>query len=86
MAKRKKYSIVEQLETLANQWATAEDIRIIGCVGKNTASKIKTEIKEEIEKEGKRLPYNLVPMKKVIEYFNIDINYLKKLAKLERGE
>lgn len=86
MAKRKKYSIVEQLETLANQWATAEDIRIIGCVGKNTASKIKTEIKEQIEQEGKRLPYNLVPMKKVIEYFNIDINYLKKLAKLERGE
>ena len=86
MAQRKKYSIYEQLETLANQWATAEDIRIIGCVGIGKAQSIKKEIKEEIEKEGKRLPYNLVPMKKVIEYFDIDMNYLKKLAKLERGE
>ena len=35
---------------------------------------IKNEIASRIEAEGKRLPNNLVPMEKVIEYFNINLN------------
>lgn len=87
MAKRKYYSASEQLEAMTSQWADNKSIKIIGGVGNNMAGKIRQEIEEQIKKEGYRLPRSaVVPMKYVIDYFKIDINYLKKLASLERGD
>ncbi len=87
MAKRKYYSASEQLQAMTSQWADNKSIKIIGGVGNNIAGKIRQEIEEQIKKEGYRLPRSaVVPMKYVIDYFNIDIGYLKKLAKLERGD
>lgn len=87
MAKRKYYSASEQLQAMANQWANNRSIMIIGGVGLNKATDIRKEIENQIKEDGYRLPRNaVVPMKYVIDYFNIDIGYLKKLAKLERGD
>lgn len=75
----------ELLNLLNKQWASAQDIKSIGCVGINKSYEIRREIATELGKQGYRLPHNLVPMEKVVEYFKININYLKKLAKLEKG-
>lgn len=87
MAKRKYYSASEQLKAMTSQWANNKSIMIIGGVGLNKATDIRKEIENQIKEDGYRLPRNaVVPMKYVIDYFNIDICYLKKLAKLERGD
>ena len=87
MAKRKYYSASEQLQAMTSQWANNESIKVIGGVGNNIAGKIRQEIEVQIKKEGYRLPRSaVVPMKYVIDYFKIDINYLKRLASLERGD
>lgn len=87
MAKRKYYSASEQLEAMASQWADNKAIMIIGGVGLNKASDIRREIEKKIKEDGYNLPRNaIVPMRYVINYFNIDINYLKKLASLEKGD
>ncbi|MBO8461788.1 MAG: hypothetical protein IAA85_03600 [Firmicutes bacterium] len=86
MAKRKYYSASEQLEAMTSQWADNKTIMIIGGVGLNKAVDIRKEIEQKIKEDGYNLPRNaIVPMKYVIDYFKIDINYLKKLASLERG-
>lgn len=74
-----KLTAKEMLIILNNQWATVNDIMLIGHVGKNKAQKIKREIKEELEASKINLPYGLVPMEKVVDYFKININYLKKV-------
>lgn len=87
MAKRKYYSASEQLQAMTSQWANNKSIMIIGGVGLNKATDIRKEIENQIKEDGYRLPRNaVVPMKYVIDYFNIDIGYLKKLARLERGD
>lgn len=87
MAKRKYYSASEQLQAMTSQWANNKSIMIIGGVGLNKATGIRKEIENQIREDGYRLPRNaVVPMKYVIDYFNIDIGYLKKLARLERGD
>lgn len=87
MAKRKYYSASEQLQAMTSQWANNKSIMIIGGIGLNKATGIRKEIENQIREDGYRLPRNaVVPMKYVIDYFNIDIGYLKKLARLERGD
>ena len=87
MTKRKYYSASEQLQAMTSQWADNRAIMVIGGVGINKALDIRKEIEEQIKNEGYRLPRQaVVPMKYVVDYFNIDINYLKKLASLERGD
>ena len=85
MPKRKYYSASEQLQAMASQWADNRLIMIIGGVGMNKAADIRKEIENEIKSKGYRLPRTaVVPMRCVIDYFDIDVNYLKKLAKLEQ--
>ena len=87
MTKRKYYSASEQLQAMSCQWADNKTIMIVGGVGMNKAVTIRKKIEEKIKDEGLNLPRQaIVPMRYVIDYFNIDINYLKRLAKLERGE
>ena len=87
MSKRKYYSASEQLRAMSSQWADNKTIMIIGGVGMNKAAVIRKRIEEKIKDDCLNLPRQaIVPMKYVIDYFNIDINYLKRLAKLEREE
>ena len=83
----KKYTASEQLNAMASQWADNKTICIIGGIGMSKAIEIKKAIIEQIENDGYRVPrQSVVPMRYVIDYFGIDINYLKRLAKLERVE
>ena len=74
------------LVTLNKQWATIQDIMLVGSLGRNKARDIKNEIAEKIKQEGKRLHNNLVPMEKVIEYFNINVEYLVSINKSKNEE
>ena len=83
----KKYTASEQLQAMTTQWATNKEIKVIGGIGINKAIDVRKEIEQQVKKDGYRLPKQaVVPMEYVIDYFHININYLKKLAKLERGE
>ena len=73
------------LELIDQQWATTTDITKIGKCGREKAVKIKKEIKEQLG-NSYYLPNGMIPMEKVVEYFNININYLKKIKNLNKGE
>lgn len=75
-----KISANELLKLIDNQWASTSDIMKIGSVGRNKALTIKSKIKTELENKGYYLPNNLVTMQSVLDYFKIDINYLKKVC------
>lgn len=76
----------QMLEVLSKQWATIQDIMIVGSLGRNKARDIKNEIEQEIVATGQKLPNRLVPMEKVIEYFNINVEYLVSINKSKNGE
>ena len=82
---RKKYSspltAQEILDVVNSQWATKDVIMKIACVGEKTAQEIFQAIEEQVLSSGYKLPPNLIPMDKVVDYFNININYLKKVSK-----
>ena len=71
----------EMLEILNKQWATIQDIMKIGALGRNKARNIKNEIERNIIDQGLKLPNNLVPMEKVIEYFKINLDFLVTINK-----
>lgn len=75
-----KVSANELLSIINNQWAGTNEIMKVGCVGKNQALKIKREIKRQLELNGYYLPKNLVTMESVLNYFKINIHYLKKVS------
>lgn len=76
----------EMLEILNKQWATIQDIMKIGALGRNKARNIKNEIERNIIDKGLKLPNNLVPMEKVIEYFKINLDFLVTINKSKNGE
>lgn len=76
----------EMLGILNKQWATIQDIMKIGALGRNKARKIKNEIEKNIIDQGLKLPNNLVPMEKVIEYFKINLDFLVTINKSKNGE
>ena len=71
--------ISQTLELVDKQWATNNDIMQLGFVGYSNARKISNAIRNDLIEKGYSLPRGLVPMKEVIKYFNIDINYLTKI-------
>ena len=76
----------EMLEILNKQWATIQDIMKIGALGRNKARNIKNEIERNIVDQGLKIPNNLVPMEKVIEYFKINLDFLVTINKSKNGE
>lgn len=71
--------INQTLELIDKQWATTNDIMQLGFVGYSNARKISNVIKNNLVEKGYSLPRGLVPMKEVIKFFNIDVNYLKNI-------
>ena len=77
-----KLTANEMLELVGQQWATVYDIMKIGNCGKNKAQQVKKQIKDNIKIElNKELPYGVVPMEKVVEHYNINISYLRRVSK-----
>jgi len=76
---RKKLTANELLDLISYQWANSKDIQNIGYISYNQALETRRKIAEECNKEEIICPKYEVPMKKVVEYFKIDINYLRKV-------
>lgn len=78
---------VELFRILSKPWANVNDIKKIGSCGRDNASCIRDTIILNIKKNGLNLPNSkvkIVPMSYVIEYFNLDIDYISKMAKTEK--
>jgi len=65
-------STKEMSELMNKIWASTDDIKKIGCIGKNKALEIKREIQEQMREDKMVYPRNLVAMNYVIRYFHID--------------
>ena len=71
------FSIVSKL------WASVYEIQQVGNCGRDKAVEIRNFIKQAIKDNGKKVPsgkIKVVPMTRVIEYFDLDINYISKIA------
>lgn len=73
-------SAKETLTLISKQWCDLEDLRKLTGLGKNSAIKLKNEIKIELQNKGYQLPNRLLPMNKVVSYLKINISYLQKMA------
>mgnify|MGYP004528265493 FL=1 len=71
----------ETLDLISKQWCDLNDLRKLTGLGKNSASKLKSEIRISLLNKGYQLPSKLLPMNEVVNYLKININYLQKMSK-----
>lgn len=71
----------ETLELISKQWCNLDDLMLLGEFGRNTALKIKKEIKDKLTKQGYIIPKHVIPMKEVVDYLDINISYLESRVK-----
>lgn len=74
----------ETLNLISKQWCTLEDLMALGEFGRNSALKVKREIKNKLINQGYRIPSHVIPMKEVVDYLNININYLESRVQMKR--
>ena len=75
----------ETLNLISKQWCNLEDLMKLGELGRNSALRIKKEIKEKLIKQGYKIPNQVVPMKEVVDYLDININYLESRVQRENN-
>ena len=71
----------QTLNLIAKQWCNLQDLMKLGEIGRNSALKIKREIKDNLLNKGYKIPNHLLPMKEVVKYLDIDVNYLESRIK-----
>ena len=76
-----KVNANELLDLISRQWATKNEVKKIANVGENKALEIMRNIRNSLENDGYRLPRNLIPMDKLVDYLKINVSYLKKVSK-----
>ena len=74
----------ETLNLISKQWCNLDDLMALGQLGRNSALKIKREIKAKLIKQGYKIPNHLIPMKEVVDYLDININYLESRVQARR--
>ena len=74
----------ETLEIVSKQWCSLEDLMKISQVGRNSALKIKRNIRDKLTKQGYMVPKHVVPMKEVVDYLDINISYLE--SRIKKGD
>ena len=70
----------ETLTLISKQWCSLTDLQKLTGLGKNSALKLKNQIKVELTNKGYQLPSRLLPMNEVVKYLKINISYLQKMA------
>lgn len=81
---REKPTASEILKVLDGLWVDKKGITIIAYCGDNRAWEHMKNIKENIKLNyGKECPRDYVPTDEVIKYFDINLNYLKKVCMKE---
>ena len=76
----------ETLQLIAQHWCNLNDLMKLAGVGRNSALKIKNQIKTALESEGRYVPKNAVPMQEVVKLLDIDIEYLESRDKSLKGD
>lgn len=79
-------SYKELFKIISKPWANVNDIKKIASCGRDKAAEIRNKIILNIKQEGKNLPVareKLVPMTKVIEFYNLNIDYIYLMAQKE---
>ena len=66
----------ELLILLSKQWYNLNDLMKICNCGKNKAIEVKKIILDNLLNEGYIIPSRYLPMKAVVDYLKIDIDYL----------
>jgi len=77
----------EMFAIISKQWANVNDIKQLCGIGRDKARQIRKEIELEIKSSGKNLlcgKEKKIPMVYVIDYLNMDIDYIAKMAMLEK--
>lgn len=76
--------VKEILNILSKPWVSTQDIMLIVNLTTSTAGGIKRTIEADFRKKypNKYLPSHCVPTKGVIQYFDIDIEFLKSLINI----
>jgi len=72
---------------VSKQWANVNDIKQLCGNGRDKARQVRNEIESDILRSGKKLLFGKekkVPMSNVIDYLNMDIDYIAKMAMLEK--
>lgn len=80
-------SYLQIFDILSKPWANVNDIKIVGSCGRDKATRIRDNISNDILKNGKSIPCSktkVVPMKSVIDYFNLDVDYVFSMAEKEK--
>ena len=78
MGKRRKVLTKNEILDIAQyQWANIRDIMDIGAIGKNNARIILNEIMDTYYGNREKIKNGLVPMRMVLEYFDISIDSLQ---------
>lgn len=78
---------LELFKILSKSWLDVNDIRKVGSCGRDNATIIRNKIIKSLEDKGYNLPLaksKLVPTVEVINYFNLDINYINEMAIKEK--
>ena len=76
-------SYMELFNVVSKPWASIKEIQKIANCGRDSAIKIRNSIEEKIIKLGYQLPKGktiLVPMKDVLEYLHLDLQYITEMA------
>ena len=71
----------ETLQLISKQWCSLSDLQELTGLGRNRASKLKSDIRVDLINKGYQLPTKLLPMNEVVSYLKINISYLQKMAK-----
>lgn len=77
----------ELFNTISRPWVSAKEIQSIAQCGRDAAVQIRNDIEYEIIKSGKKLPRGrtiVVPTKRVLEYLQLDIDYITEMAEKEK--
>lgn len=79
-------SYLELFQIVSNPWTSIKEISLIANCGWDAAIKIRNKIEEEILKEGKKIPKGktiVVPTGKVLEYLDLNIDYIVSMTDTE---
>ena len=79
-------SYTELFKIISKPWAGIKEIQLIANCGRDSAIVIRNAIEKEIKESGKKLPITktiLVPMRKVIEYLDLDVDYIIEMSNKE---
>ena len=78
---------IKLLAIVSKQWANVNDIKQLCGSGRDKARQIRNEIELDIKNSGKKLlncKEKKVPMSKIVDYLDIDIDYIVKMAMIEK--